>query len=430
MAVTLSSCMGARYDLLDELRWRRFLYQHTDRLGDALAAGSVAAYCGFDPTANSLHVGNLVPIMGLVHVQRSGHGPVVLLGSGTALIGDPSGKVSERPLMDPDEVQANAVTLRAQLERFLETGGSNAARFLDNSEWLLALNAVEFMRDVGKHFTVNYMLAKESVKARVESGISYTEFSYMLLQAYDYLELYRRERVTLQLGGSDQWGNITAGLELIRRATGGEAHGLTLPLVTTAAGTKFGKTEAGSVWLDERQTSPYRFYQFWINVDDRDAATYLRWFTLLAHEEIEALEQTLVAEPEKRAAQHALAREATERVHGSEAARVAEAVSAVLFGGREPGSLTKRDLDALSREIPYQTVKRTDGGQSLADVFVAAELAPSKSRARTLLDQGGAYVNGQRVGPETSVEDLSPLPDNHLLLRKGARDYALVRLVD
>jgi tyrosyl-tRNA synthetase len=422
--------MGARYDLLDELRWRRFLYQHTDRLEDALAAGSVAAYCGFDPTANSLHVGNLVPIMGLVHVQKSGHRPVILLGSGTALIGDPSGKVSERPLMDPDEVQANAVTLRAQLERFLETGVSNAARFLDNSEWLLALNAVEFMRDVGKHFTVNYMLAKESVKARVESGISYTEFSYMLLQAYDYLELYRREGVTLQLGGSDQWGNITAGLELIRRATGGEAHGLTLPLVTTASGTKFGKTEAGSVWLDERQTSPYRFYQFWINVDDRDAAMYLRWFTLLAHEEIEALERMLVAEPEKRGAQQALAREVTERVHGSEAARVAEAVSAVLFGGREPRSLTKRDLDALSREIPYQTVKRSDGGQSLADVFVAAELAPSKSRARTLLDQGGAYVNGQRVGPDTSVGDLAPLPDNHLLLRKGARDYALVRLVD
>jgi tyrosyl-tRNA synthetase len=422
--------MGARYDLLDELRWRGLLYQHTDRLGVALEAGSLAAYCGFDPTAKSLHVGSLVPIMGLAHVQRSGHRPVVLLGSGTALIGDPSGKISERPLMDPDEVQANAVTMRAQLERFLETGGSKGARFLDNSEWLLALNAVEFMRDVGKHFTVNYMLAKESVKARVESGISYTEFSYMLLQAYDYLELYRREGVTLQLGGSDQWGNITAGLELIRRATGGEAHGLTLPLVTTASGTKFGKTEAGSVWLDERQTSPYRFYQFWINVDDRDAATYLRWFTLLPHEEIESLEKTLIAEPEKRAAQHALARDVTERVHGPDAARVAEAVSGVLFGGREPRSLTKPDLDALSREIPYQTVKRTDGGQSLADVFVAAELAPSKSRARTLLDQGGAYVNGQRVGPDTSVADLAPLPDNHLLLRKGARDYALVRLVD
>ena len=255
--------MGARYDLLDELRWRGLLYQHTDRLDVALAAGSVAAYCGFDPTAKSLHVGSLVPIMGLVHVQRAGHRPVVLLGSGTALIGDPSGKASERPLMDPDEVQANAVTMRAQLERFLDTGGSKGARFLDNAEWLLALNAVDFMRDVGKHFTVNYMLAKESVKARVESGISYTEFSYMLLQAYDYLELYQRVGVTLQLGGSDQWGNITAGLELIRRATGGEAHGLTLPLVTTAAGTKFGKTEEGSVWLDERQTSPYRFYQFY-----------------------------------------------------------------------------------------------------------------------------------------------------------------------
>lgn len=419
--------MPKDHDLIAELTWRGLLHQHTDRLPAALAAGEVRGYCGFDPTASSLHVGSLVPIMGLTHLQRAGHVPVALIGGGTALIGDPSGKASERQLIDPEEVAANGAAIREQLSRFLDASGPGAARFLDNSDWLLSLRAVDFMRDIGKHFTVNYMLAKDSVRSRFESGISYTEFSYMLLQAYDFLELYRREGVTLQLGGSDQWGNITAGLELVRRADGGEAHGLTLPLVTTADGTKFGKTEAGTVWLDAERTSPYMFYQFWINVEDRDAGPYLRMFTLLPHAEIEALEAELASHPERRAAQQVLARQATTMVHGSESAAIAEAVSAVLFGGRDSTSLNNRELDALAHEIPSASIT-ADEKTTLADLFVAAQLVPSKSRARALLTQGGAYVNGMRVTPETDVRDLTLLPGRRMLLRKGARDYALVSL--
>jgi tyrosyl-tRNA synthetase len=414
-------------DLLAELAWRGLLYQHSDRLPDALGQGKLAGYCGFDPTADSLHVGSLVPIMGLVHLQRAGHTPVAVIGGGTALIGDPSGKASERQLMTPEDVERNAAEIQKQIGRILDTSDSELPRFVNNADWLLGLRAVDLMRDVGKHFTVNYMLAKDSVRSRYESGISYTEFSYMLLQAYDFLELYRREGVTLQIGGSDQWGNITAGLELIRRADGGEAHGLTLPLVTTADGSKFGKTEEGTVWLAAARTSPYRFYQFWINVPDADAGLYLRMFTLLEREEIESLERSLAEHPERREAQRALGRDVTTRLHGAEAASIAEAVSEVLFSGRDSRTLGERELEALAAEIPSARVERTDG-VTLADLFVAASLAPSKSRARTLLAQGGAYVNGERVGAETTVAGLTPLAGGRLLLRKGARDYALVTL--
>ena len=419
--------MTRHHDLIGELTWRGLLHQHTDRLATALEAGGIRGYCGFDPTASSLHVGSLVPIMGLVHLQRAGHVPVALIGGGTALIGDPSGKTSERPLIDPEEVEANGSAIREQLSRFLDPSEPGGTRFVDNSDWLLSLRAVDFMRDVGKHFTVNYMLAKDSVRSRFESGISYTEFSYMLLQAYDFLQLYRREGVKLQLGGSDQWGNITAGLELVRRADGGEAHGLTLPLVTTADGAKFGKTEAGTVWLDANRTSPYRVYQFGINVEDRDAGPYLRMFTLLPHGEIEALEAEVASHPERRAAQQVLAREVTTMAHGSESAAISEAVSGVLFGGRDSTSLNARELDALADEIPSATVA-SDETTTLADLFVAAQLVPSKSRARALLTQGGAYVNGVRVTPETVVADVTLLAGRRLLLRKGARDYALVSL--
>src|SRR4051812_42525715 len=255
--------------LLDELKWRDLLFQSTEKIGDALDRGQVTGYAGFDPTAPSLHVGSLVPVMGLVHLQRAGHRPIALVGGGTGLIGDPSGKASERPLADQTIVAANAASIRAQLERFLDFSGPSAARMVDNAEWLLDLRAVDFMRDVGKHFTVNYMLQKESVKGRMDAGISFTEFSYMLLQAYDFLELNRRYGVTLQVGGSDQWGNITAGIELIRRTVSAEAHGITFPLVASSSGAKFGKTESGAVWLDPALTSPYKFYQFWINTDDR-----------------------------------------------------------------------------------------------------------------------------------------------------------------
>src|SRR4051812_4571467 len=287
--------MQAKSSLLDELSWRGMVYQHTDGLADALATSEVSAYVGFDPPAPSLHVGNLVPVMGLAHLQRAGHKPVALVGGGTGMIGDPSGKATERPLASIDEIESNAKAMAKQLERFLDFSGPRAARMRDNAAWLRPLKAVEFMREVGKHFTVNYMLAKESVQSRIEGGISFTEFSYMLLQAYDFLELFRREGVTLQMGGSDQWGNITAGMELIRRIEGKSAHALTLPLVTTSSGSKFGKTEAGAVWLDPERTSPYKFYQYWINVDDRDASKYLRFFTMLSRKEIESLDTTIQA---------------------------------------------------------------------------------------------------------------------------------------
>jgi len=423
--------MTATHPLLEELAWRGLLNQHTETLGAALAAGRVTAYCGFDPTAPSLHVGNLVPVMGLAHLQRHGHRPIALVGGGTGMIGDPSGKTAERQLNTPETVRENSEAIRAQLARFLDfSPGRTGALMRDNAEWLLPLKAVDFMRDVGKHFTINYMMQKESVKARLEGGISYTEFSYMLLQAYDYLQLHRREECTLQIGGSDQWGNITAGIELIRRMDGHEAHALTLPLVTTATGTKFGKTESGAVFLDPARTSPYRFYQYWVNADDRDAARFLRFFTLLPRTEIEALERALAAHPEKREAQQALARDVTERVHGAEAARTAVEVSALLFGGGEAAKLSPAALAALAEEVPFTEVPGADAGElDTLELFTAAKLAPSKGAARRLLEQGGLSVNGRKLGAEErSIDAKSMLAGRHLLLKKGARDYALVRV--
>ncbi len=411
--------------MLDELSWRGMVYQQTDGLADALATGEISAYVGFDPTASSLHIGNLVPVMGLAHLQRAGHKPIALVGGGTGLIGDPSGKATERQLLSEEEIESNSRSIEKQLSRFLDFKGAHAARMRDNATWLRPLKAVEFMRDVGKHFTVNYMLAKESVQSRIEGGISFTEFSYMLMQAYDFLELYRRDGVTLQMGGSDQWGNITAGMELIRRVEGKTAHALTLPLVTTASGSKFGKTESGSVWLDPERTSPYKFYQYWINVDDRDAGKYLRLFTLLARNEIEALDKSITTVPEKREAQQALARDVTARVHGEEAARVAEEVSKVLFGKADPTTLSEPVLKALSQEVPFAEASDTMG---LLDALVLLKLAASKSAARRLVEQGGVYLNGQRAAADTSLSGSKPLAGKYHLLRKGARDYGLLRI--
>ena len=346
------------------------------------------------------------------------------------MIGDPSGKTTERQLNTPEVVEANTRAIRDQLERFLDFSGAHGAIMRDNAEWLLKLGAVDFMRDVGKHFTVNYMLQKESVKSRMEAGISYTEFSYMLLQAYDYLALHQREGATLQIGGSDQWGNITAGVELIRRTEGSEAHALTLPLVTTAAGTKFGKTESGAVWLDPARSSPYRMYQFWINTDDRDVGRYLRFFTLLGREEIEALDRETTEHPERRAAQQALASDVTARVHGRDAALAAAEVSALLFGRGEARSLSPAALEALAAEVPFiELPAPQDGALDALELFVAAKLAPSKGAARRLLEQGGLNVNGRRLGAgDRSVDGGELLTGKHLLLRKGSREYCLVRL--
>jgi tyrosyl-tRNA synthetase len=419
--------------LLDDLRWRGLLYQHTDDVADVLNSGPTSGYIGFDPTAPSLHIGNLLVIMLLVRLQRHGHRPVALVGGGTGLIGDPGGKAAERPLAEPEQIAANAAQIHKQLERFLDFSGSNAARMIDNAEWLKQLRAVDFMRDVGKHFTVNYMLQKDSVKGRMETGISYTEFSYMLLQAYDFLELRRRHDVRLQMGGSDQWGNITAGIELIRRTLGTDAHAITSPLVTTSAGTKFGKTEAGAVWLDGALTTPYKFYQFWINIDDRDAGRYLRFFTLLPQADIEQLETALAEHPEKREAQYALAREVTRLVHAEKALGAAEEVSSLLFGGADPKSLSRDALLALQLEIPVFTVEPKDS-LTTYDVLEAVCTGPdalfsSKADMRRMLQQGGVYLNGRRLAPERdALTDADLLGGEFVLVRKGTRNYALVKV--
>jgi tyrosyl-tRNA synthetase len=424
-------------DVLEELQWRGLVAQHTDGVPAALAAGPVSAYIGFDPTGSSLHVGSLVVIMILVHLQRAGHRPVALVGGGTGMIGDPSGKTVERQLLTPDQVAANAAGIRAQLEHFLAFDGPSAARMRDNQTWLGDVDLIAFLRDIGKHFTVNYMLQKESVRSRMDAGISFTEFSYMLLQAYDFLELRRRDGVTLQLGGSDQWGNITAGIELIRRVDGVEAHGLTVPLVTTSAGTKFGKTEAGAVWLDAERTSPYAFYQFWLSTDDADVGRYLRYYTLLARAEIEALDAATADAPEKRAAQTALARDVTRRVHGDLALAAAEQVSKFFFGGLDPRELSDEAFAILRAEAPYTEVDAaavaSEADTSAFDAFkllTASGLAASNGAAKRLLEQGGVSVNKRKIGAGERLvpRDSALLRGGHVVVGKGKRDYAVLRV--
>ncbi len=417
---------------LDELAWRGLLFQQTEGAAAALSRGAVTGYCGFDPTASSLHAGNLVAIMSLVHLQRAGHRPVALVGGGTGMIGDPSGKASERPLLTPQIVDANIAGISEQLARVLDFAGPRGALMRNNAEWLRPMDLIGFLRDVGKHFTVNYMLQKDSVDSRIgsETGISYTEFSYMLLQAYDFAELYRRDGVTLQVGGSDQWGNITAGTTLVRKLHGVEAHGVTLPLLTTSTGTKFGKSEAGAVWLDAARTSPYQFYQFWIGADDRDTGRYLRTFTLLSRAEIEALDDTILSAPEKREAQQLLARTVTSMIHGTDAAQTAAEVSALLFAKGDPTTLSTNALAALAREVPSAVMARAETFDTLT-LFVTAGLSASKGEARRLLQQGGLSVNGSKLAADdTSVSADRLLRGRYLLLRKGARDYALIELRD
>jgi tyrosyl-tRNA synthetase len=425
--------------VLDELQWRGLVYQHTDGVPDALAAGPVSAYIGFDPTGSSLHVGSLVPIMVLVHLQRHGHRPIALVGGGTGMIGDPSGKSSERQLLTAEQVAQNARGIHGQLERFLEFEGPNAARMRDNAAWLTPLHLVDFLRGVGKHFTVNYMLQKDSVRSRMDAGISFTEFSYMLLQAYDFLELKRRDGVTLQLGGSDQWGNITAGIELIRRVDGAESHGLTMPLVTTSSGAKFGKTEAGAVWLDAGRTSPYAFYQFWLGTEDADVGRYLRYYTLLPREEIEALDAQTASSPERRAAQQALASDVTRRVHGAAALAAAEQVSGFFFGGLAANELGSAAFDVLRREAPYAEVAREaiasegDGGRlDVLRLLTVSGLAASNGAAKRLLEQGGVSINKRKLASSDRhvPAEEALLLGGHIVLAKGKRDYALVRVSD
>jgi tyrosyl-tRNA synthetase len=418
--------------LLTELEWRGFVQQATPGLDAHLAKGAVTAYCGFDPTAPSLQLGNLMPLMLLRHLQLHGHRPIVLMGGGTGLIGDPSGKRGERPLLSKQQIRENLQRQRDQMARFLDIGPGNAgALVLNNADWLEPLPLIDFLRDVGKHFTVNIMLQKESVKARLEDGLSYTEFSYMLLQAYDFLHLYRdpKRRCTLQVGGSDQWGNITAGVELIRRVENGEAHGLVAPLVTTASGQKFGKSDAGAIYLDPALTSPYKFYQFWVNVDDRDVEMYLKLFTLMAKDDITALAAAHKGNPGARKAQRALALDVTERAHG-DAARAAMTASSLLFEDFDPRAATRSVFDVLAEEIPTAVVPSADA-LSLVDAVVRAGLAKSKSEARRSIEQGGIYLNQHRENEvERTLESKDWLDGGNVLLRRGKKDFALLRVAN
>lgn len=422
-------------NLYDEFQWRGMLHEATPDLQKVLAEEKLTAYIGFDPSAASLHVGSLLPVMGLARLQRFGHTPIAIAGGGTGLIGDPSGKTKERQLLTPAQVEENLAGIKEQLNRFLDFEiTTNPAQIINNADWLVPVSMMEFLRDVGKYFTVNNLLAKEAIKRRLETeeGISFTEFSYPLLQAYDYLVLHDRHGCTLQMGGSDQWGNIVAGIDLIRRLRGARAHGLVFPLVTTAAGVKFGKTEAGAVWLDAKLTSPYRFYQFWLNTDDRDAITYLKFFTWLSKEEIGELEESVRTEPEKRRAQRELARQVTGMVHGEPALEKALRASEVLFGKAISGLSIQEILDIFA-DVPSTELERSKlagAAFTLSDALVVSGLAPSKGEAKRLVQGGGVCVNNRRVSDARQAITASDLIDGQLLvLRKGAKHYHLIKVL-
>jgi tyrosyl-tRNA synthetase len=415
-------------DVFKELEWRGFVHQATPDVQAHLAGGRRSVYCGFDPTAPSLQLGNLMPIMLLRHLQLAGHRPIVLMGGGTGMIGDPSGKKNERPLLSKEQIRENLHHQRDQMGRLLDFDSKETRPLvLDNADWLEQQTLVAFLRDIGKHFTVNLMLQKESVQARLDAGISYTEFSYMLLQAYDFLHLYRKERCTIQVGGSDQWGNITAGVDLVRRVESGEAHGLVAPLVTTASGAKFWKTDAGAIWLDPALTSPYKLYQFWVNTDDRDAERYLKLFTLLSHDEIKRLMASHATNPSAREPQKQLAILVTELVHGRPARDTAVAASAILFDEFSPKDVAPSTFDVLAQEIPTVSVD-SSAELPLVDAVVRAGLATSKGEAKRSIEGGGIYVNQERekdVARKIGAGDW--IGGRNLLLRKGKKDYALLR---
>jgi tyrosyl-tRNA synthetase len=417
-------------DLIAELQWRGMMSESTEGLRDALAAGPVTGYIGFDPTADSLHVGSLLTMMGLARLQRSGHSPIAIVGGGTGMIGDPKPN-QERPLLSRDDIERNVAGIRPQLARLLDFDSkTNAARIVNNADWLASFDLLGFLRDTGKYFTVNYLLQKEAVSRRLDSeeGISFTEFSYPLLQARDYLELFDRFNCTLQMGGSDQWGNITAGIELVRKLRGTRVHGLVWPLMTTAAGTKFGKTETGTVWLDPRRTSQFRFYQFWLNTDDRDAERYLKFFTFMDREEIEALARATAEHPERREAQRALARAVTSLVHGDDQVGRAERAAQVLFS-ENIADANVDDVLMVFEDAPSTELALPADGMPLAEMLATVKLVPSKSEAMRLIKSGGIYVNNVRVSDERArLTTIDAIGGRLFVLRKGRKDQHLVKL--
>lgn len=422
-------------NIYDEFKWRGLVFDHTEGVPELLAKEKVSTYIGFDPTADSLHIGNLVGMLWLARMQQNGHTPFALAGGGTGMIGDPGGKSAERNLLPLEVIEANVVKIKEQLASVLDFDvKSNPAKVVNNVDWLAPVSMMEFLRDVGKHFTVNYMMAKDSVKSRIEregSGISYTEFSYMLLQAFDFKHLHDNHNVTLQAGGSDQYGNITAGVELIRR-TGGKGHGFVYPLITKADGSKFGKTEKGTIWLSPERTSPYRFYQFWFNADDGDVVNFLKVFTWLSQDEIADLAHQVETEPHKRAAQRKLAQLMTGMIHGETAVSKSEKAAQVLFGGDLDG-LDASDIQDIFADVPSSAVGKDglDGeGITAVDLLVSSGLAKSKGDARRSIDGGGIYLNNNRVEDTAqAVTTSDAIEGQFLVLRKGRKKYHLVKVV-
>ncbi len=416
-------------NLLPDLEFRGLLFQSTDQeeLGKRLAERPITLYIGFDPTADSLHVGSLLPILLLRRFQLAGHNPIGVVGGGTGLIGDPSGKANERTLNTKDIVQDWTDSIRRQIEPFLDFDSpTNPAKIVSNYEWLSQLEMIDFLRDIGKHFTVGSMLAKESVRSRLEAGISFTEFAYMILQAYDFLQLKEHYNCEMQAGGSDQWGNITAGIDLIRRIKGESAYGLTIPLVTKSDGSKFGKTEGGAIWLDAEKTTPYQFYQFWINANDSDVVGYLKFFTFLSHEEILALEQAVAEKPWERKAQRTLAREVTTLVHGQVAMESAENISQALFSGKV-AELSASEIEQGLNDVPSYSL---DDAQeiNIVQLLVDANISPSKRRAREDVQNGAIYINDEKstdIGRILTPADT--LAGKFTILRRGKNKYFLLK---
>jgi len=418
----------------EELLWRGMIYDKIEGVQDLLAREKITVYNGFDATSDSLHIGHMVPLVALARLQRFGHHPIALAGGGTSMIGDPSGKNAERQLLSGEQVEANLEAIKRQLAQFLDFEiKTNPARVMNNADWLLDLNLVTFLRDIGKHFTVNSMIAKDSVRSRLdrEEGLSFTEFSYMLLQSYDFLHLFRSEGCKLQTGGSDQWGNITAGVELVRRVTGQPVFAMVYPLITKADGSKFGKTESGSVWLNPQRTSPYRFYQFWLNTDDRDVIPFLKYFTFLPQSEIEELSQALNERPEQREAQRRLARVMTGTVHGETALARAEQAAQVLFGGELDG-LSAVEIEDIFADVPSSSLTKeqlSGSGIGLVDLLAESGALKSKGEARRTIQEGGIYLNNRRVVDlSQTVTTANLLEGRFLIVRRGKKNYHLVKV--
>lgn len=425
-------------DFIEELKWRGMIQDLTPGTEEQMTKGMVTAYVGFDPTATSLHIGSLAPIMLLKHLQLAGHKPIALVGGATGMVGDPSGKSEERKLLDEETLSLNQAGIKKQLEQFLDfSEGPNKAEIVNNYDWFREFGFLGFLRDVGKHITINYMTAKDSVKKRLETGLSFTEFSYQLLQGYDFYHLYKNKGVTLQMGGSDQWGNITTGTELIRRMDGGEAFALTTPLVTKADGTKFGKSEGGNVWLDPEMTSPYQFYQFWLNVSDDDAPKLIRKFSLLSKEEIEALEKEHAEAPHLRVLQKAMAEDITVRVHSREYYEMSVRASSILFGKsttEELAAINEKTLLSVMEGVPQVEITDSEYNNALSVTDLLSEITngqifSSKGEARRMIKGGGVSINKQKIADVEQKPEFTLLQEKFLLVQKGKKNYYLVKVI-